>query len=333
MRKSYEEASPIQCKGLLLPGEPALKAVRVAAMQVRRLAARKQQLKSRVAWESLNFPTWSPIWKGSTQTGQFPLFFSDTTFLSKAWQVENESEREMRMVKSKRAMGEQKNGWGTSIPVGVMGRGARAPLFCHLCSTLWTTILSQLRAFFFQVFWDGICLEKLAENLIHGSQSSLHRHNPLSHQDCYFPQQVPSRSSCLSVWHLDRIRPALTEVGDVLGKLDLKSDSDLQIELTCICQKMYNIFFSLWFSDLLELTELLDVLIYFSVMVDFWWLLISMCQCLWTVTEPLCTIINDFWKLWPTAFRFWGISNILQPLKKSAVLHASLMPFFVISSS
>ena len=94
-----EEASPIQRKGLLPPGEPALKTVWVAAMQVRRLAAREPQLKSRVAtYESLNFPTWSPIWKGSTQIGQFPMFSSDTTFLSKAWQVENESEREMRMV-------------------------------------------------------------------------------------------------------------------------------------------------------------------------------------------------------------------------------------------
>ena len=49
MRKQYEEASPIQCKGLLPPCKPALKAVWVAAMQVRCLAARKQQLKSRVA--------------------------------------------------------------------------------------------------------------------------------------------------------------------------------------------------------------------------------------------------------------------------------------------
>ena len=50
------------------PGEPAVEAVGVAAVQVRRLAAREQHLKTRELLkpcESLNFQTWSPIWKGS----------------------------------------------------------------------------------------------------------------------------------------------------------------------------------------------------------------------------------------------------------------------------
>ena len=75
------------------PGEPAAEAVRVAAVQVRRPAAREQDLKARELLkpcESLNFQTWSPIWKGSTQIGQLPLFSSDTTLVSKAWEVERE---------------------------------------------------------------------------------------------------------------------------------------------------------------------------------------------------------------------------------------------------
>ena len=68
-------------------------------MQDRSLAAREQHLETRELLkpcESLNYQTWSPILKGSTQTGQLPLFSSDTTLVSKAWEVE----REMRIVKS-----------------------------------------------------------------------------------------------------------------------------------------------------------------------------------------------------------------------------------------
>ena len=72
-------------------GEPAAEAVRVAAVLVRRPAAREQDLKARELLkpcESLNFQTWSPIWKGSTQIGQLPLFSSDTTLVSKACEVQ-----------------------------------------------------------------------------------------------------------------------------------------------------------------------------------------------------------------------------------------------------
>ena len=76
--------------------EPAAEAVSVAAVHVRRPAARELDLKARELLkpcESLNFQTWSPIWKGSTQIGQLPLFSSDTTLLSKAWEVEREIEK------------------------------------------------------------------------------------------------------------------------------------------------------------------------------------------------------------------------------------------------
>ena len=84
----YEEAITMQNKGLP-PGEPAVEAVRVAAVQVRGHASRNQKLKTRFSNLAPELSaTWSPIWKGSTQTGQLPLFSSDTTLVSKALEVE-----------------------------------------------------------------------------------------------------------------------------------------------------------------------------------------------------------------------------------------------------
>ena len=81
----------MQNEGLPPPGKPALEASRVAAVKVRCLAAREQKLQEsclycRAGCDSSD--TLSPIWKGSTQTGQLLLFSSVTTLVSKAWGVE-----------------------------------------------------------------------------------------------------------------------------------------------------------------------------------------------------------------------------------------------------
>ena len=109
----------------------------MAAVQDRSLAAREQHLETRELLkpcESLNYQTWSPILKGSTQTGQLPLFSSDTTLVSKAWEVK----REMRIVKSE-ICGRVKDWEGTSMPVGVMGGAPPS------CPASWTTILTPFR--------------------------------------------------------------------------------------------------------------------------------------------------------------------------------------------